>query len=120
MNAFPRIKIIADQAPASIGAPEGCGYACPPTHEQIAIRAYELYWESGCQPGRSEQDWFQAQRDLLADGVTSQPEEAHWDSDDFAADSEQPSDREEQPPLRLPAYKHPRRFFESRQLMGVR
>lgn len=36
----------------------------PPTHEQIAARAYELFAKSGYQDGHSEEHWLQAEREL--------------------------------------------------------
>ncbi len=39
----------------------------PPTHDQIARRAYELYEASGCQPGREQENWLRAEAEL-ADG----------------------------------------------------
>jgi hypothetical protein len=36
----------------------------PPTHEQIARRAYEIFLARGGQPGSAEQDWHQAEREL--------------------------------------------------------
>ncbi|MFP2929798.1 DUF2934 domain-containing protein [Pyxidicoccus sp. 3LG] len=35
-----------------------------PTHEQIARRAYEIFLARGGNHGSSEQDWFQAEREL--------------------------------------------------------
>ena len=35
-----------------------------PTHEQIALRAHELYLRSGCQPGRELEFWLEAERQL--------------------------------------------------------
>jgi hypothetical protein len=35
-----------------------------PTHEQIARRAYEIFLARGGAPGRHEEDWFQAEREL--------------------------------------------------------
>ncbi|WP_164006793.1 DUF2934 domain-containing protein [Pyxidicoccus trucidator] len=35
-----------------------------PTHEQVARRAYEIFLARGSTPGNSEQDWFQAEREL--------------------------------------------------------
>lgn len=35
-----------------------------PTSEQIARRAYEIYQARGGTHGSSEQDWFQAEREL--------------------------------------------------------
>jgi hypothetical protein len=36
-----------------------------PTHEQIEIRAYELYVLGGCVDGNDVQDWLQAENELL-------------------------------------------------------
>ena len=36
----------------------------PPTHAQIAARAYELFAASGYQDGHSEEHWLQAEREL--------------------------------------------------------
>ncbi|HTT32512.1 MAG TPA: DUF2934 domain-containing protein [Methylomirabilota bacterium] len=36
-----------------------------PTREQIALRAYEIYLERGCAPGRELEDWTQAERELV-------------------------------------------------------
>ena len=35
-----------------------------PTHEEIALRAYELYLQSGCRPGRDKEFWLEAERQL--------------------------------------------------------
>ena len=35
-----------------------------PTHEQIAARAHELFLGSGQQPGRDEEFWLEAERQL--------------------------------------------------------
>ena len=34
--------------------------------EQIAKRAYELYLDRGCRPGCDLEDWFDAEREMLA------------------------------------------------------
>jgi hypothetical protein len=36
----------------------------PPTREQIAVRAYELFIKGGYQDGYSEEHWLQAEREL--------------------------------------------------------
>lgn len=36
-----------------------------PTHEEIALRAYEIYLERGGAPGDARQDWARAERELL-------------------------------------------------------
>jgi len=40
-----------------------------PTHEQIATRAYEIYLANGCQEGHAQDDWLQAQYELLQQPV---------------------------------------------------
>ncbi len=37
-----------------------------PPHEKIAIRAYEIWQESGCQHGKHEEHWYRAERELRA------------------------------------------------------
>jgi hypothetical protein len=36
-----------------------------PTHEEIALRAYEIYLERGGTPGNALEDWTRAERELL-------------------------------------------------------
>ncbi len=35
-----------------------------PTHEEIALRAYELYCEHGCEEGHDVEHWLQAETEL--------------------------------------------------------
>lgn len=35
-----------------------------PKQEEIAVRAYHLYLEGGCQHGRDLEYWFQAEKDM--------------------------------------------------------
>jgi hypothetical protein len=35
-----------------------------PAHDEIALRAHELYLQSGCQPGRDKEFWLEAERQL--------------------------------------------------------
>lgn len=37
----------------------------PPTHEEIASRAYEIYLERGGAPGDALEDWTRAERELM-------------------------------------------------------
>jgi hypothetical protein len=37
-----------------------------PAHEQIAIRACELWHSRGCPEGTADQDWFEAEQELRA------------------------------------------------------
>ncbi len=34
--------------------------------EEIRLRAYELYEQRGCEPGREHEDWLVAERELLS------------------------------------------------------
>jgi len=36
----------------------------PPTEQQIAERAYQIYLANGCREGRAQDDWLQAQYEL--------------------------------------------------------
>jgi hypothetical protein len=36
-----------------------------PTHEEIALRAYEIYLERGSAPGHELEDWTRAERELV-------------------------------------------------------
>ena len=47
-----------------------------PTQEQIAARAYEIWQQSGCVPGRDAENWAQAERELSA-GCAAQESSAH-------------------------------------------
>jgi len=39
--------------------------AQPPTHEEIAVRAYEIFLERGSEHGHDFDDWLQAQQELF-------------------------------------------------------
>jgi hypothetical protein len=39
-----------------------------PTHEEIALRAYQIYLERGSTAGNAFEDWTQAERELLGKG----------------------------------------------------
>jgi hypothetical protein len=39
-----------------------------PTHEEIALRAYEIYLERGGAPGDAFEDWTRAERELTEKG----------------------------------------------------
>jgi len=36
-----------------------------PTNEQVAVRAYEIYLARGGEDGRDQEDWYQAERELM-------------------------------------------------------
>jgi len=35
-----------------------------PTHEEIALRAYQIFLERGCTPGNEKEDWLRAEQEL--------------------------------------------------------
>ena len=44
----------------------GGGKARPsPSHEEIAVRSYELYLARGGEPGHAEEDWLRAEAELV-------------------------------------------------------
>lgn len=40
-----------------------------PSHDAIALRAYEFFLQRGCTHGWDVEDWLQAERELLANGL---------------------------------------------------
>ena len=38
-----------------------------PSYEQIAQRAQEIWQKKGCLPGQDEQNWLEAERQLIAE-----------------------------------------------------
>jgi hypothetical protein len=40
-----------------------------PTEEEIRVRAFEIYLARGAQPGREQDDWEQARRELAQQGL---------------------------------------------------
>ncbi len=42
------------------------GQAASPTHEQIAVLAYEHWQQRGCPDSCPEEDWLQAEQELTA------------------------------------------------------
>jgi Protein of unknown function (DUF2934) len=52
-------------------------YEEPPTHEQITLRAYQIYLEHGFHPGSELADWFAAEKELtelsVSDGANKPP-----------------------------------------------
>ncbi len=42
-----------------------------PTHDEIALMAYEIYLSRGATDGQDLEDWFQAERTLFAQPETS-------------------------------------------------
>lgn len=42
-----------------------------PSHEHIAVRAYEIYITRGAEHGRDLDDWLQAERELVTQNSSS-------------------------------------------------
>jgi len=59
MNGNPRKK--------GPPAPLGPALQDPPTPEEIAERAYEIYLARGEAPGHDQEDWLRAERELIAE-----------------------------------------------------
>jgi hypothetical protein len=55
-------------APMAVKAPKATAKAATPqhepTHDEIAVRAYELYLDRGGLPGYHEEDWLRAEAEL--------------------------------------------------------
>ena len=49
----------------------------PPTHEQIALRAYEIFLQRAGNQGDSTADWIAAERELLIAAVSLCAESDH-------------------------------------------
>ena len=68
-KAAPKAKAAAKSAEAA-GVPEAAAAivaaSVQPTHQQIAELAHSYYVERGWRHGYHEQDWFRAERVLLA------------------------------------------------------
>jgi hypothetical protein len=60
----------AAQPPAATpAAPEPPrAVAVPPTYEEIARRAFEIYQREGCLPGRDFENWLKAEAELTGGG----------------------------------------------------
>lgn len=68
------------------------------THASIALRAYEIYEQRGCAPGRELEDWLQAENEILPLLVEEELQggtESQAASDEVEA--EQPSPAKEKP-----------------------
>jgi hypothetical protein len=67
MTAFATEKqasrpFVGGQTPRFVAC--GNGQPCPPTHEEIARRAYDIYIAHDRSDGRSDMDWRQAEEEL--------------------------------------------------------
>jgi hypothetical protein len=45
----------------------------PPDHQQVLIRAYELYRQRGGEDGHDVEDWLQAEAEITVQQAASQP-----------------------------------------------
>jgi len=52
---------------ATVTAKSGAGKSAKISHEQVALRAREIWMKRGCLPGQDEQNWLEAERQLKAE-----------------------------------------------------
>jgi len=57
-------KTSAPMVKTSNGGAGGTKARSAPTHEEIAVRSYELYLARGGEPGHAEEDWLRAEAEL--------------------------------------------------------
>lgn len=62
MNETRKKKAVRQDRAAS-GRDSGTGPSVPTT-ERIAQRAYEIFLGRGAEPGREQEDWLQAEKEL--------------------------------------------------------
>jgi hypothetical protein len=65
-NQAPVSPKIVSASPVS--APARSETQAAPREEQVRLRAYELYVESGYSDGHAEEHWFAAERDIGGEG----------------------------------------------------
>ena len=59
-----RNEILQDRVSPIQSHPENPSVNDKPSHEEIRLRAYEIYLERGGLPGNELDDWLQAEREL--------------------------------------------------------
>jgi len=64
VSASPRAS--AKQSSGAGSAQKSSGLTRTPTQEEIAARAYQIWEQRGGVGGNAQEDWLQAERDLLA------------------------------------------------------
>jgi hypothetical protein len=55
--------------------------AYPPTHEDVARRAYEYWQQQGSPDGRDQEIWFEAERQLATEATALKSSLPEWQSD---------------------------------------
>lgn len=70
MSADNRQTNAWEAEPGNSAAPAVQPMVKLPSREAIVRRAHEIYVAGGCQSGQSEQNWLQAERELLALAVS--------------------------------------------------
>ncbi len=75
--AFPQKTLAAEPKAngrtATTAPPKPAAPAAPPA-EKVALRAYQIWQESGCPEGKQEEHWFRAERELR--GAHGRPQKA--------------------------------------------
>lgn len=59
-SATTTLRPVGAQTPTATKTPK-------PTREQIAQRAHEIWVKNGCKHGQDEQNWLEAERQLMAE-----------------------------------------------------
>jgi len=60
-SAYSHLHSIAAAPPAVLES------LPPPSSQEIAVQAHDLYQRRGCEMGRDVEDWFEAERQLMED-----------------------------------------------------
>jgi len=60
------MSVVTPISAESAAAPATNGRNAANLQDEIRRRAYELYEERGCEPGHEVEDWFEAERQVMA------------------------------------------------------
>ena len=75
MSSKPRTSRQSMQ-PSTEGGKEERSVVNPAREEEIKRRAYEIYLERSKEPGRDQEDWLQAERELASLEISPPGEQA--------------------------------------------
>lgn len=59
-------KNVVSLSSARVGAGKKSSFSPTALEEEIRRRAYELYEQRGCTPGREHEDWLRAEQEVVA------------------------------------------------------
>lgn len=75
-NGSPMVRSVSGKRPTSAQRLEGRAAAVAnhgPTHDQIRLRAFQIYEARGRRPGFAVEDWTQAERELRRNDSEDRP-----------------------------------------------